>query len=95
VSAHHTQLEHCQTEIITEMMMTASSSFQNRVQDGDIYVGVPLAQDTIATKSTHMSKELLAFLLGLIMAFVSTIFLFNYLTYRTSSFSAPRGHFLP
>ena len=54
-------------------MMTASSSFQNRVQDGDIYVGIPLARDTIATKSTHTSKGLLAFLLGLIVAFVSVI----------------------
>ena len=54
-------------------MMTVSSSFQNRVQDGDIHVGVPLARDTTATKSRRTSKGLLAFLLGLIMAFVSAI----------------------
>ncbi len=54
-------------------MMTVSSSFQNRVQDGDIYVGVSLARDTTATKSRRTSKGLLAFLLGLIMAFVSAI----------------------
>jgi hypothetical protein len=55
-------------------MMTTSSSFQNRVQDGDIYVGVPLTRDTTATKSTHTTKgALLAFLLGLIMAVVGVI----------------------
>jgi hypothetical protein len=49
-------------------MMTTSSSFKNRVQEGNIYVGVPLAQDTTATKSTHTTRvALLAFLLGLIM----------------------------
>jgi hypothetical protein len=62
-----------QTEINTEIMMTASSPFQNSVQDGDIYVGVPLERDTTATKSRRTSKGLLAFLLGLIMAFVSAI----------------------
>jgi hypothetical protein len=49
-------------------MMTTSSSFKNRVQEGNIYVGVLLAEDTTATKSTRTTRgALLAFLLGLIM----------------------------
>ena len=56
---------------VIDLERTATSPITNRDRDGNAFVGVPLAQDTFVTKSTHATNGArLALLLGMNVAAV-------------------------